>query len=549
MRFTITAFLLLSVVVMGVFIPSAYGQRYYLDHFYIAPPEPEPETTAKTMHDKRYPLPEDTVRAWVNTAMPTRVVEAFNANDTATKQMLQEAPPTQVAVHHPLDEEAASLFGAGQKKGNRQVHLGAIASHGAYALRLRVNLMGLRSGDALWVLDAEGAAAFGPFTAGTADAENCWLPVTLGDSVVLALESKDAVLPLLTVLDVAHFYKPIVEKQQLTPLACNIPIAQETNATAQEISASVGRLLVPFTNGTGLCTTTLLNSEKRTDGAPTPYIISAWHCFGDGVKYEGVTVYWDYRSPNTDGSDIPDLYDLDWNMGADLLDHSFSLDAALLQLKSQVSVGPYGRAWVGWDSEPPAQGASVQDIHHPVGADMKISSGRITSDSTDTCMNVTCSTRYDQQIEVLWSDGVTEQGSSGSALLMRSNNLRLAGVLSNGTVHSCTDSSNNFDNFGPFHAFFPQVGCYLANDYVCAEPYEPAATGCFLFRKGFSLEMLQNLRTFRDETLMKFPIGKQLVSDYYTHATSLEKLVDKSPAARVIFHGLLTLGSAWGAAL
>ena len=280
MRFTLTAFLLFTLVVMGVHSSLAYGQRYHIDHFYIAPPEPEPEpeATAKALHDKRYPLPEDTVRAWVNVAMPTRVVEAFNVNDTATKQLLQEAPPHQVAVHHRLNAEAASLFGEGRQEANRQVHLGSIRSHGAYALRLRVNLMGLRSGDALWVLDAEGAAAFGPYTTDRADAEDCWLPVTIGDAVVLALESKDSVLPLLTVLDVAHFYKPIVEKQQLTPLTCNIPIAQEANATAQEISAAVGRLLVPFTNGTGLCTTTLLNSEKRTAGAPTPYIISAWHC-------------------------------------------------------------------------------------------------------------------------------------------------------------------------------------------------------------------------------------------------------------------------------
>lgn len=544
-------FLIFMIAVIFVLLPTSFvhAQRYGLDHFYIAPPDPEPETIEKVLYEKRYPLPEDEVRSLVSQSMPVCTVAAFDPDDSATKQLIQNAPPHQVAVHHPMNAEAGSLFGNGQQHRNRYRHLGAIASRGAHALRLRVNLMGLREGDSLWLLDAQGDAAFGPYTSGTANAESLWLPVTIGDSAVLALESSDELLPVMTVLEVAHFYKPIEEKQLLLPLSCNIPIAQETNTTAQEISAAVGRLLVPFENGTGLCTTTLLNSEKQTEGAPTPYIISAWHCFGDGVDYAGLTVYWDYRSPDADGTNVPSLYELDWNMGAELLDHSFELDSALLKLKYQVSVGPYGRAWVGWDSEAPAQGASVQDIHHPIGADMKTSRGRITSNSKDTCMNMTCSLRYDKQIEVLWSDGVTEQGSSGSALLVRSNNFRLAGVLSNGTTHSCTDSSNNFDNFGPFHAFFPQVGCHLINGYECAEPYEPESSGCFLFRKGYSSEVLNNLRLFRDKTLMKTAIGQQLVKDYYINAPQLENFLDSSATARTIFFSLITLGSAWGAGL
>ncbi|MCK5862631.1 MAG: hypothetical protein KAH38_09105, partial [Candidatus Hydrogenedentes bacterium] len=274
-----------------------------------------------------------------------------------------------------------------------------------------------------------------------------------------------------------------------------------------------------------------------------------WHCFGDGVNYDGLTVYWDYRSPNADGSSIPDLAALDWSMGAKLIDHSFPLDSALLKLNNQVPVGPYGRAWAGWDSEAPAKGDVVQNVHHPVGADLKTSRGIITNDSTDTCMNATCSQRYDKQIKILWNDGVTEQGSSGSALLIRSRNFRIAGVLSNGTTHSCTDSSGNLDNFGPFHAFFPQIGCYLLNNYTCQDPYEAESKGCFLFRKGFSLEMLQNLRIFRDETLNKSTVGKRLVMEYYTQAPVLEKWLDENRAASFMFNGLLTLGAAWGAGM
>ena len=162
-------------------------------------------------------------------------------------------------------------------------------------------------------------------------------------------------------------------------------------------------------------------------------------------------------------------------------------------------------------------------------------------------MNMTCSQRYDMQIEVLWADGVTEQGSSGSALIARGNNYRLAGVLSNGTTHSCTDPSNNFDNFGPFHAFFPQIGCYLLNTYTCADAYESTSGGCFLFRKGYDPVLLDHLRTFRDHTLMKTAIGQKISIGYYANAPLLEKWIDESSMARILFDSALSFGAIWGA--
>jgi len=548
MRQYIVVFLLLAFAAVAFPASHAGAQRYFSDHYYIPPPEEEPESTEKALRDRRYPLPEATARAWLARQNPRYVVEEVDVDSTEMKQFFDEAPPHQVAINRPINVEAAELFDGAVTDGGAQVYLAWLSSPGAYALRLRVNTMGLRPGERLWLLDAEGAATFGPYTVDNAKADGQWLPPTIGDAVALALTTPENTLPLMVVTDAAHFYKPIIAKELPPPLSCNIPIAQESNRTAQEITAGVGRMLIPYSNGQGLCTATLLNSFKTVSGAPAPYIISAWHCFGDDVNYDGLTVFWDYRSDTGNTNDVPDLYDSDYNTGAKLIDNSFVLDSALLELKSQVSVGPYGRAWAGWDSQAPGQADATQVIHHPLGADMKTSRGRITNPETNICMNLTCRLQYEKQIEVLWSDGVTEQGSSGSALLIKDNNYRIAGVLSNGNTHRCDDTSNNFDNFGPFHAFFPQIGCYLVNGYTCAPPYEPESSGCFLFRKmKLNVETLGHLRTFRDEVLGKSAFGRNIVQNYYLHTGELEQWIETGRYARPLFECLLSIGATWGA--
>ncbi len=535
--------LLLTVSLVCVVVTHAVADRYYMDHYYVAPPVVEEDEAVKAALENRYPLPEPTVRAWLGMFMPAVTLPDF----VSLKQLAAEAPSHYVAVGRRIDMEAAQIFDAAKLFDGEGLYLASVTSPGAFGVRLQVDLMGLRGGERLWLLDAKGDAVFGPYTADSALAGGQWLPPTIGDSVVLALQSNDGALPLMTVNYVSHFYKPLVEKQ----LPCNIPIAQDAVTTVQEVSAGVGRLLVAYqSGGQGLCTATLLNSYQTRGGVPKPYLLSAWHCFGDRVDYESLTIYWDYRREDADGGDAPNIYQLPFNRGADLIAYNVVLDSTLVELNGAVPNGAYGRAWAGWDSQPPALGAPVQVIHHPMGADMKTSRGRITDPEVDVAMGMLGSFRYEKQIEAVWSAGVTEQGSSGSALLLRNDSYRISGVLSNGTMHSCTDTSNNLDNFGPFHVFFPQIGCHLVSGYTCQDPYEPETSGCFLLRKmGLSAETLHHLRMFRDQTLAKTALGSKLTQDYYTLAPSLENWVDNSVVLRVALEALTTVGAAWGSAL
>ncbi len=529
--------LLITVLCLTMHVTA---DEFYLDHYYVPPPDTDTEDVEKSAYEKRYPLPEHTVRTWAAKPMPTFTVPATHVQ----KQRMEQMPSHIVAVGVQADVEAAALFDTPFSKANEYVRLAAIKSPGAHALRLNVDLMGLREHDSLWLLDANGEAAFGPFNATTGRG---WLPPTMGDTVVLALCSSTDTLPVLMLHQVSHFHRPIIKKQ----LPCNIPIGQEANTKAQEISAGVGRLLVAYESGQqGLCTATLINSHQRTEGLPKPYVLSAWHCFGNAVDYDSVTIFWDYRRANNGNASAPSLYELSFNLGATLVAHNPVLDSVFLELSRSVPIGAYGRAWAGWDARAPEFGVPVQVIHHPMGADMKTSRGRVTKAEVEVCMGAFCEPRYEKQIEALWSAGVTEAGSSGSALLLRNGNYRLVGVLSNGTQHSCTDTSNNIDNFGPFHVFFPEIGCHLVSGVDCHDPYESDSRRCFLLRRTkLSPDTIHNLRRFRDDVLGKTPLGVHLSQEYYSHTPRLENMFSNSAAFRILTEAAVILGAAWGASL
>ncbi len=548
------------IVALFVCMPHAHGQRYYADYRYIAPPAPpseEPENgddvpAEKSARLRRYPLPEATVRSWLSLPAPIWATSDFSAASPIMKEKLLDAPAHHVAVGLDLNLEAAALFGGSEMVDGGYVFLAEMTSTNAFALRVNVDLTGLRQGERLWALDADGRAAFGPFTnADARDNTQLWLPTVLGDRIVLALHTPRDTLPLMMINGLSHFYRPLFlqAKQTDDPLPCNISITQETDPSVLEISTGISVLIIPVNNGQAACTATLLNGPDQADNLPTPYLLSAWHCFGSDVKYEGIEAVWDYRQEK--GSNIvPDFYELPRNSGTQLIDHNAVLDTALIKLNSAVEIGVHGRAWVGWDTDPPSVGDAVQCIHHPMAAHMMTSRGAITNTGVEVCMNAICSAGYEQQLEATWREGVTEPGSSGSALLNASNQYRIAGALSNGNAHSCASDANNYDNFASFSFFFLQIGCLLDPSAACQTGYESERRSCCVMRMlGLKTETLNHLRQFRDGALGEFTLGKQLVRDYYDLSPTLSLWVEQDFVARIIAEIVATLGAAWGAAL
>ena len=146
----------------------------------------------------------------------------------------------------------------------------------------------------------------------------------------------------------------------------------------------------------------------------------------------------------------------------------------------------------------------------------------------------------DEQIEVLWAEGVTEGGSSGSGLLYAGTN-RIAGMLSSGTEHTCgPDRSNNLDWFASVRGFHSQIAPYLDtatpstaegdDDCQVASPICP-----FLFTYSSQPAVLASFRALRDNVLLKSDTGERLVAAYYKVAPAMGDAVARSPQARGLF--------------
>jgi len=317
------------------------------------------------------------------------------------------------------------------------------------------------------------------------------------------------------------------------------------NPDANKVASGVGLLIIPYGAGQGFCSGALLATQVPAEPIPESYLLSSWHCFDSGADYSGMEVFWDYRSEDDDPNTLPR------NQGAQLLSHSATLDTALLKLDEPVAVGSHGRAWLGWDTLRPQTGDLIQTIHFPRADCMKTSRGAVTLAANDTCLNFMCSQKYAEQVEVLWSEGVTEPGSSGSPLLYRDRKFRIVGTLSNGPSHSCTDTSGNYDNYSSFALFFPQIQCYLVPGLQCADPYDPGEDDrCFIIRLFCPKEeTVDNLRRLRDTVFAGSSLGKQLIKGYYQCCPALECWLSQDSLARTAFKGMLAIGGAWGGAI
>ena len=479
----------------------------YADFVFVPP-------TAKSaglLEAARYPLPRAEALRLLAAPMPGRTYAVLDGQADPRKAQDQEGPAIHVAAGQRIDLDAALLFEGPQDAAGPRRWTARIASDGALALRLRVDLSGFAPDQALWLIDGEGGRTFGPFTAAQARERGTWLPTTLGPRVVLVLESPDTTLPPLRIEALSHFYRLFDQGREKDAALCPEPVPCEGVEAARQVSTSVGMLIIPSGLGQVQCTGTLLNRA----GTPTfdPLLITAHHCFNSYVDAEDVEVLWDYRKDTCDLDPVTFTFDdLPRSRGVEMLAQSRRLDGQFLRL-DQAPVGVYGRAWAGWDTRAPVAGDAVQGFHLPAGTSMKTCRGAVVRTGQTECMDVLCTTRYEMQTTVRWAEGITEGGSSGSGMFYRDLNWRLGGMLSNGTMHTCGKPENNIDDFASFGEFYPLIACHLTDGAACA-PQE--ATGCLVSKSlGGDSAATRALRAFRDDFLAKTVWGQTLSRAYY----------------------------------
>jgi hypothetical protein len=290
------------------------------------------------------------------------------------------------------------------------------------------------------------------------DSNTYWSPTVPGESIGIEIYLPSLVDP--DTLDIAipflsHIFDaPYDSEQEFSTIqnygdssSCQNDISCYPNLGS--IGTSVAKMVYTESGDSYECTGTLL-----TDTVPNtyrPYFITANHCISTQTVASTLETYWFFESAWCNGSTRNSNYSINyggatllWTKGNTTYILDSNQDVSFLELNNPP---PAGVTYSGWDIS--IEPGPVTGIHHPAGDWKKISFG-------DQVGNYKCydtvNDSYDcapssngSFLSVLWSDGGTEGGSSGSGLFNVNN--QLVGVLLGG-VGDCAGSESDYSKFG-----------------------------------------------------------------------------------------------------
>jgi hypothetical protein len=288
--------------------------------------------------------------------------------------------------------------------------------------------------------------------------DSFWSPVIENSSMAIeiflpkGLDSEDL---LIAVPQISHLWSSILNSRGYSRLSeigasgyCNINVAC-TDWSGSYEERSVAKMIFTKVGSTYACTGTALND--RDPSTQIPYFLTANHCVSTQAAASTLITYWNFQKSSCYGPN-PSMV-IQRTGGAKLLSTGRSPDYTLLQLYQDL---PSGGAFAGWTSATVNSGTHVVGIHHPQGDLKKISFG-----TTSAFCNYLSYQNYSNgpYVRVYWTRGITEGGSSGSALF--DNQGHVIGILRGGYA-SCQAPSAP-DWCSRFDLIFPSISQWLSD--------------------------------------------------------------------------------------
>lgn len=291
---------------------------------------------------------------------------------------------------------------------------------------------------------------------GTAGAELFWSPVIGGEAISLEIY-----VPRGTDASDLGVYAQSISHLLISPAdaepsdfetrigesgSCNLDVTCYPDW--DDLSRAVARMVFTRTDGSFLCSGTLLNDIP---GSFIPHFLTANHCIASQTVASTLNTFWFYQTESCDSGALgPDSVTLFG--GADLLHAEPTTDTTLLRLSDPPPAGAY---YSGWSIAWPYLAQPSAGIHHPRGDLKKISLGSVRafrdcdpSDSGSSTFSCWSGTQEASNfIDVQFTAGTTEGGSSGSGVFDQSDQ-QLIGVLYGGSS-SCAapDGRNIYGRF------------------------------------------------------------------------------------------------------
>ena len=293
-----------------------------------------------------------------------------------------------------------------------------------------------------------------------------WSPVLGGDVATIEFHAgPGAVLQglALTLPRVAHQVAGSSELRALSAkTASEIGLAQKCNidvacaapsAALSNAAKSVAQLLfVGDDGGQYVCTGTLLNDSPSTN---TPYLFTAAHCMTSAKAAHTLNTFWFFDAIACKNNTIPPYVQL--TAGAALLGRSQDHDWALVRLDEPPPAGAWHSAW---NAAPVPLNATTTTLHHPMG-DLK----KWTRGYVGQSVFISDSVMHGNFNEVPYTSGITEGGSSGSALLtflQSGGYYEVRGGFSEGNLAACPAASGAvYDDYSRVEDMLPLVRQYL----------------------------------------------------------------------------------------
>lgn len=290
------------------------------------------------------------------------------------------------------------------------------------------------------VLDANRAAG-DLSTAG----QTYWSPVIAGETAIILIYIPIGIDPddiQLSIPKLSHLFQDPLSAQAAS--YCNLDV--NCYADWKDEAGGVAKMIYTDGGYSYKCTGSLLNDSDTT--TQIPYFLGANHCISTQTTASTLETEWFYQSASCNGSSR-DSRHTRLTGGAQLLYHSDTTDTSFMKLNKQP---PAGVLYFGWTTAVPSIKSEVIGIHHPDGDLTKISFGNVegyqdcelSSGDYFTCYSASSATG--NYLDVNWSRGTTEAGSSGSALL--NNSSQVLGTLWGGN-DSCYNTSGT-STYGRF---------------------------------------------------------------------------------------------------
>lgn len=325
-----------------------------------------------------------------------------------------------------------------------------IFSAGAQSLNLHFSKFHVPAGAALWLYDPSGEALAGPYTSANQLGDNqLWTAVVSSETVIAELRVPAAVKDQvrLQLAEVNHGYRGFAKAGTGSfndSGSCEIDVACSAGQPYLNQARALARITI---GGTTLCSGQLVNNVRQDN---TPFFLTANHCGVSSGNASSVVFYWNYQNSSCGGNGIEPSYQT--QSGSVWVAGDSNSDFTLIKTAQQPD-SSFNLFLAGWNASNnvPNSGAVV---HHPAGDVTKVatySSPAKSENNQRLCVGSlpligSCTnTRSVNVWRVSYSQGITEGGSSGSALYDQ--NKLIVGLLSGGST-ACGSGSGTSDIFG-----------------------------------------------------------------------------------------------------